>query len=215
MLTLSPVSAAFQTLAGLGALDSPTSITRLGREMLLYPLDPSHARILVASFEMGCQAEVIDVLSILNSGTIWVDRSSDRDAIAVARAKFVNRDGDHLTALNVFRAYLDLKAQNASTGTTGRSGKGKKSLGGGTNLVRWCKDNFVNSKTLLSATKIRNQLRELALKNGKDPKVSCGSETSLVNRCLLQGLFMNTAVIQANGSYKQTAGSLVSKTGTT
>lgn len=33
----------------------------------------------------------------------------------------------------------------------------------------------------------------------------------MVGRSLLQGLFMNTAVIQADGSYRQTAGSLTVK----
>ncbi|WWD20552.1 hypothetical protein CI109_105028 [Kwoniella shandongensis] len=193
------IAAAFQTLAGLEALSSPTTITPLGRQMLRYPLDPPHARILLASFEFGCPSEIIDILSLINAGGhVFLDRPNDRDDAAVARAKFIHRDGDHLTAMNVFRAYIALK-------------EGKSTSGVGQSVLGWCKDNFVNGKTLSQALKVREQLRELCEKAGKEWRTSCGSETGSVMRSLLMGLFMNTAVIQADGSYRQTAGSLTVK----
>jgi len=191
---LTSVAAAFQTLAGLGALSSPTSVTDLGRDMLKYPLDPTHARILLASFDFGCPNEIIDILALLNAGgAVFVDRSSDRDKAAESRRKFISRDGDHLTALNVFREFIAL-SQSKET----RSGIG-----------RWAKENHINLKPLGQAIKIREQLRSLAEKHGKDWKVAAGAESGPVVRALLQGLFMNTAVIQADGTYRQTAGSLV------
>jgi len=216
------VAAAFRSLAGLGAISSPTEITPLGREMLKYPLDPEHARILVASFELGCTAEIIDILSLVVTGSVFLDRAQDsRETAAAARAKFIHRDGDHLTAMNVLRAYLALKEQREddddeneageeSASATPAPSKGKKtgSRGG---LAQWCRDNHVNGKTLTAATKVRAQLRELAARHGHDARASCGSEYSVVGRALLQGLFMNTAVIQSDGSYRQSAGSLTVK----
>jgi HrpA-like RNA helicase len=160
--------------------------------MLKYPLDPPHARILIASFSLGCSSEIIDILSLINSGPLFIDRSSDRESAALSRAKFIHRDGDHLTALNVLRAYIDLKTQD-------NKGVGK-----------WLKDNHVNGKTIQHALKVREQLRELARRDGVDPGLTCGSESEVVGRCLLRGLFMNTAIVQSDGSYRQTAGSLVS-----
>jgi HrpA-like RNA helicase len=160
--------------------------------MLKYPLDPPHARILIASFSLGCSSEIIDILSLINSGPLFIDRSSDRESAALSRAKFIHRDGDHLTALNVLRAYIDLKSQD-------NKGVGK-----------WLKDNHVNGKTIQHALKVREQLRELARRDGVDPGLTCGSESEVVGRCLLRGLFMNTAIVQSDGSYRQTAGSLVS-----
>ena len=162
--------------------------------MLKYPLDPAHARILIASFEYGCPKEIIDILSLLNSGPVWIDRSSDRESAAEARMKYINKDGDHLTALNVFNNFIELREQKASNRA----------------IVAWAKENHVNTKSLVQALKIREQLRDLAGKHGKDWKVSAGMDTGVVVRALLQGLFMNTAVIQADGTYRQTAGSLVS-----
>lgn len=196
------VAAAFRSLAGLGAISGPQEITELGREMLRYPLDPEHARILVAAFELGCAAEVIDVLSLVVASQVFVDRGDARDAAAAARAKFVHKDGDHLTAMNVLRAYLALK--EASDEPQSKDG----SVGG---IGAWCRTNHVNAKTLAQASRIRAQLRTLAPRFGRDPTTSCGADTSSVTRALLQGLFMNTAVIQADGSYRQTAGALVVK----
>lgn len=162
--------------------------------MLKYPLDPSHARILIASYDLQCPSEIIDILSILNagSGSVFIDRSSDRDSAAEARLKFINKDGDHLTALNVFREFITLRGHETQK-----------------SILRWARENHVNLKGLTQALKIRQQLQELAEKNGKNWKVSGGVESGNVVRALLQGLFMNTAVIQADGTYRQTAGSLV------
>ena len=192
-LRLTIVSAALIELAGLSALASRTEITPLGTSMLRYPLDPPNAAILLSSFDLSCASEIIDIVSLINaSAPVFVDRPNERESAAAARAKFVHRDGDHLTAMNAFRAYLAVKEQ------------GQKSLGA------WCRENHVNGKTLASAVKIRDQLRHLAEREGRDPSISCGSDLDVVGRCLLQGLFMNTALIQPDGSYKQTSGSLVS-----
>jgi HrpA-like RNA helicase len=69
--------------------------------MLKYPLDPPHARILISSFDLGCPSEIIDILSIVNSGPLFIDRAADRESAATSRTKFIHRDGDHLTQLNV------------------------------------------------------------------------------------------------------------------
>jgi ATP-dependent RNA helicase DHX33 len=175
--------------------------------MLKYPLDPSHARILIAAFEYGCPSEAIDVLSLLNSGPIFIDQSSKREEATEARKKYIDKEGDHMTALAVFRDFEEIKS------TSNRA------------AITWAKETHVNLKSLLQAVKIRDQLRDLATRFGQDWRASSNDtkdskvgavtgikgDNSVVIRALLQGLFMNTAVIQADGTYRQTAGSLVSR----
>lgn len=192
MTRLMLVLAAFQTLSGLEAISGPTTITPLGRRMLHYPLDPSHARILLSSFAHGCPSEIIDILSLIVSGAVWVDRSSERESSAQARQKFLSREGDHMTGMNVLRAFIAIKEDKSES------------------PVKWAKENYVNMKTLQAALRVREQLHELARREGVDSSVSCGGEVDKVGRCLLSGLYMNTAVIQSDGTYKQTAGILVS-----
>lgn len=159
--------------------------------MLHFPLDPSHARILLSSFTHSCPSEIIDILSLVVSGPVWIDRSSERDATAAARQKFLAREGDHLTNMNVFRAYLAIKDDKSES------------------PAKWAKENFVNTKTLQAAIRVRDQLRELVRREGVDPALSCGGDKDSVGRCLLSGLYMNTAVVQSDGTYRQTTGSLV------
>ncbi|ORX41168.1 ATP-dependent RNA helicase prh1 [Kockovaella imperatae] len=184
-----PLNGALQQLAGLNAIKSPTEITPLGRAMLHYPLDPSHARILLAAFDFGCPSEIIDILSLLNAGELWIDISSEREGISEARNKFLAREGDHLTSFNAFQAYLAVREQKATP-------------------QKWCRDNFVNPRTLVQAIKIRDQIRLLAERDGRDWRGSCGSDKSVVVRALLQGLYANTAAIQPDGSYRQIGGTL-------
>ncbi|WVQ70498.1 hypothetical protein IAR50_000017 [Cryptococcus sp. DSM 104548] len=200
------ILAAYQELSGLSAISTATSLTPTGQQMLLFPLSPPHARILLASFPLGCPAEIIDILSLANAGgSLWVDKVSERDQAAEARSKFVNREGDHLTGMNVLRAYLELKEAKQDPSSAARGLDTSQTLQG------WCKTNHVNAKTITQAIKIRAQLRELCERHGKDWKTTCGAEWGVVGRALLSGLFMNSAVIQADGTYKQTAGNLTVK----
>lgn len=97
-----------------------------------------------------------------------------------------------MTGMNLFRAYMAIREDKSES------------------PVRWAKDNYANLKTLQGALKVRDQLYELARREGVDPTSSCGGEMEKVAKCLLSGLYMNTAVIQSDGTYRQTAGSLVS-----
>lgn len=94
--------------------------------------------------------------------------------------------------MNVLRAFIAIKEDKAES------------------PVRWAKENYVNVKTLQAALRVREQLHKLAQREKMDPSVSCGSEMEKVGKCLLSGLYMNTAVVQSDGTYRQTAGSLVS-----
>ncbi|CUA76101.1 pre-mRNA-splicing factor ATP-dependent RNA helicase DHX15/PRP43 [Rhizoctonia solani] len=89
----SPPSDAIATslisLFGLNALDSAGHITPLGRKLAAFPLDPPFARALVASEELGCLMDIIDILSVLSaSSKVILDPPSElREAAMEARQK--------------------------------------------------------------------------------------------------------------------------------
>ena len=101
-----------------------------------------------------------------------------------ARLKFTSRDGDHLTLLNVLRAYLEVP----------RKDKGQ-----------WCSDNFVNIRSLGKAQDIFEQLQRHMEQLGL-PCKSCGSNYDVVRRALITGLFQHAARFEADGTYKVRAG---------
>lgn len=43
----------------LGALDNTGSLTKLGRKMVEFPLDPALSKMLNVSVEMGCSSEIL------------------------------------------------------------------------------------------------------------------------------------------------------------
>jgi HrpA-like RNA helicase len=204
------VASALKSLWLLGAIDNSRNLTHLGREMALLPLEPAFARALLASCEYDCTRDVLDIVSILSaSSKLFLEPPTDhglsdmRDTVIEARKRFRHASGDHMTALNVFRAWDDI------SGTESK-------------VVRqdWCKKNWINMRALMEASDIRTQLRAsfrqlgssgLVGKNDastifKNPR-SLEQETEAnILKCLAHGLLQNSAFLQPDGSYKQTMG---------
>ncbi|GLB41932.1 putative RNA helicase [Lyophyllum shimeji] len=185
------VASALKTLWLLDAINRNKGLTALGRQMAFFPLEPVHARAVIASKENGCTREVLDIISVLSaSSKLFVDVTEQRETAAEARRKFRHPSGDHLTILNAARAYEEIAAGNA--------GKAARRA--------WCREQFLNERTLLEAAEIRNQLRQTCGRLGIDWKVSCGDKEEPVVKSLAYGLAQNSAFLQPDGSYKQTMG---------
>ena len=192
------IVSALKTLFMLGALDNTKSLTPLGRQMAAFPLEPPLARALVASAELGCTSEILTILSVLSaSSKLFVDTHDARDEAADARKKFRHASGDHMTILNVVKAYEDVSHS-----------EGKKAC------KDWCRRMFVNERCLVEATNIRAQLRDVCERTGVDWKASTESQgqdgEARVLRAMVAGLVQNTAFLQPDGSYKQVMGPSVS-----
>ncbi|KAG6891586.1 hypothetical protein C0992_002624 [Termitomyces sp. T32_za158] len=181
-----------QDLEALDLMDMPdieSKLTLLGRRMVVFPLEPVHARSILAAEENGCTSEVLDIISVLSaSSKLFIDITEQRDVAAEARRKFRHTTGDHLTILNALRAYEEVTAGSASKAAR----------------RDWCRKHFINERTMLEAADIRNQLRKACQRLNIDWKVSCGDKDDLVVRSLAFGLAQNSAFLQPDGSYKQT-----------
>ncbi|XP_071798276.1 ATP-dependent RNA helicase DHX33-like isoform X1 [Asterias amurensis] len=170
---------ALDQLKLLGALDKENSkqLTSIGRQMSVFPLEPRLSRVILASAHHGCLEEILTIVSLLSVESIQHSPHNKREAAFAAWRKFVSSEGDHVTLLTIYRAY--------------RGVKGNKD---------WCFDNFVHQRNMRHAIEIRTQLRGLCVKANL-PLVSCGQDTTPVRKCLVQGLFMNSAELQRDGSY--------------
>lgn len=185
------ICSALKTLFIIGAFDKQSQLTPAGRHMASFPLEPQHACAIVASKEHGCSSEVIDVISVLSaSSKLFLDVTEKRDAVSEARRKFRHPSGDHLTILNVVRAYQAIASSEKK--------KSRKD---------WCRKHFLNERTLIEAREIREQLRQTCTRVGVDYTTSCGENEGPVIACLGHGLVANSAFLQPDGSYKQTMGS--------
>jgi len=89
----------------LGALDNTGRLTDLGRSMVEFPLDPALSKMLIASVEMSCSADILIIVSMLSVPALFYrpkGREEDADAV---REKFQVPESDHLTYLNVYNQW--------------------------------------------------------------------------------------------------------------
>lgn len=176
---------ALETLMALGALDDSMQLTRTGALMSQIPTSPMLARSLLEATRLGCVEDMVSLAAILSvEGGVFVAPVAQRDAARAAHRRFVSRSGDHLTLVNVYRAYID------------EEGKPRR--------ASFCKDHFLNNRTLASAESIANQLKRLmGLSNTvawglQNPAIAAmdiqdSSGDDLLRRCVVAGFFRNAA----------------------
>eukprot|EP00920_Eleutheroschizon_duboscqi_P041611 GHVT01099874.1.p1 GENE.GHVT01099874.1~~GHVT01099874.1.p1 ORF type:complete len:749 (+),score=165.00 GHVT01099874.1:264-2510(+) len=131
---------ALEQLNYLSALDDEGELTAEGESIAEFPVDPQLGKTIVDSSKYGCSKEILSIVSMLSVAQIFVrpkDKMKEADS---CKARFSHLDGDHLTLLNVFHAYLS-------------HGSGDEKL-----EKSFCFDNFLNARSLQAAKNVRAQL---------------------------------------------------------
>lgn len=170
---------ALEELNYLGALDDEGNMTEIGRLMGEIPVDPQLAKCLISSKNYGCTAEMLTIVSFLSVPQPFVRPKDQAKSADEAKAQFSHRDGDHLTFLNLYRAYHE----------NGCSDK-------------WCWNNYVNNRTMRQMENVRKQLENNCKKLNIYRQFL--SETSLdyyktVRKALTEGFFMQIAHMEKTG----------------
>lgn len=177
--------AALESLYYLGALDKYGLLTKAGRRMAEFPLEPNLAKMLIASVDLGCSEELLTIVSMLSVQNIWF-RPKDQQPLADSKkAKFDQSEGDHLTLLAVYNAW---KKNNYSPS--------------------WCRDNFVQHRSLTRAGEIRRQLLNIMDRHRLDI-ISCGKSTTRIQQSICSGFFRNAAKKDPQEGYRTVVDSQV------
>lgn len=111
---------------------------------------------------------MLSIVALLSGEEIFINNIHDTDRrgdALTAHAKFQNKFGDHLTLLNVFKAYA--KSERPKT---------------------WCHDNFLNVRNLNYALEVRNQLEDICTRVIHLEMSSCGTNFDQVNVFLYRNL---------------------------
>ncbi|KAK9676052.1 hypothetical protein RND81_11G050600 [Saponaria officinalis] len=104
---------------------------------------------------------------------------------------FASPQGDHITLINVYRSCDEfLNKANVDISK-------EKSL---KNLRKWCKDNFVNARSLRHTRDVHSQIQSHIKQMGFQIS-SCGEDMLLFRRCLAASFFLNAALRQPEGTY--------------
>ena len=97
---------ALEQLYALGALNHKAELTKMGRRMAEFPVDPMLSKMILASEKYKCTEEVLTITAMLSVNNSVFYRPKDKIIHAdAARANFFNGSGDHLTLLNVYRQW--------------------------------------------------------------------------------------------------------------
>lgn len=160
---------AMEQLHSLGSLDDEGLLTRLGRRMAEFPLEPQLSKMLIQSVHLGCSDEVLTIVSMLSVQNVFY-RPKEKQALAdQKKAKFHQGEGDHITLLAVYNSWKNNKFSNP-----------------------WCFENFIQARSLRRAQDIRKQMLGIMDRHKLDI-VSCGKNVARVQKAICSGFFRNAA----------------------
>ncbi|KAF8385626.1 mog-5 [Pristionchus pacificus] len=175
---LEAMISALNTLHQLSALDNDGLLTRLGRRMAEFPLEPSLSKLLIMSVDLGCSEEVLTIVSMLSVQNVFYRPKEKAEQADQKKAKFHQPEGDHLTLLAVYNSW---KAHHFSQ--------------------PWCFENFIQVRTLKRSQDIRKQLLSIMDRHKLDI-VSCGREVQRVQKAICSGFFRNAAKRDPQEGYR-------------
>lgn len=169
---------AMESLHALGALDDEGLMTRLGRKMAEFPLEPNLSKMLLLSVDLGCSDEILTITALLSVESPFF-RPKDKQAQAdMKKAKFHQAEGDHLTLLTVYKGWEAAKFSNP-----------------------WCFENFVQARSMKRAQDVRKQLVTI-MDRYKLDIVSAGKNYKKICKAITAGFFTNAAKKDPQEGYR-------------
>lgn len=163
---------ALEKLYALGALDSKGALTTRGRQMAGLPVEPMYAVMLLKATELGCAEDSLSVVSMLSVESIFYSPRDKKAEAAQSRARFIAYEGDQITLLNIFNAYMQCNVKQRN---------------------KWCRDHYINHRAMTRVESVRAQLRTY-LEKLELPIESCFPDIDPVRKSIVAGFFLNTAM---------------------
>ncbi|CRH00715.1 pre-mRNA-splicing factor ATP-dependent RNA helicase PRP16, putative [Plasmodium relictum] len=161
----------------LGAINNEGNLTEIGKKMILFPLDPPLSKIVIYSEKFECTKEILIIVSMLSSPSIFLESKENSEAIESKKEKFTVPESDHLTLLNV---YLQWRSHNYS--------------------YNWCAKNFIQYKSLNKAKEVYSQLSDI-IKTLNMKNVSCNNKWELLRKTICSGYFHNASKLKSFSEY--------------
>lgn len=164
---------ALEELNYLDCLSDEGELTKLGRMASNFPLDPMLAILLINSQKFNCSNEILTIVALLSVPNVFVRPIQNRKLADEIKMLFSHKDGDHLTLLNVYEEFV----------ANGMDAK-------------WCRENFLNYRSLVSAKNVRNQLKNIMEKHGVQLLSTDYNNRAYwenIRKALVAGFFMQVA----------------------
>ncbi|CAD2102980.1 adenosinetriphosphatase [Plasmodium vinckei petteri] len=177
---------ALEQLNYLEALDDEGELTKKGHIMSEFPVDPQLAKVLLESSNYSCSSEILSIAAMLSVPQCFLRPKVKGKEADEMKARFSHLDGDHLTLLNVFHAFI------------------KHSLVDQNESKKFCYDHFLNHRTMTSAQNVRLQLLKTMERLGlKITSINPSNPNYYINirKALLSGFYQQVAYKTNKGYY--------------
>lgn len=174
---------ALEELNYLACLDDDGNLTALGRLASQFPLDPMLAVMLIGAFEFHCSEEILSIVAMLSVPNVFVRPSKDKKRSDDAKSIFAHPDGDHITLLNVYHGFKSDEAYEYG-------------------IHQWCRDHYLNYRSLASADNIRSQLERLMTRYNLELNTTDFESPKYfdnIRKALASGFFMQVAKKRSGG----------------
>ncbi|GIY30037.1 pre-mRNA-splicing factor ATP-dependent RNA helicase DHX16 [Caerostris darwini] len=170
---------ALEQLYALGALNHQGELTKLGRRMAEFPVDPMMSKMLLAAEKYKCSEEILSIAAMLSVNNAIFYRPKDKIVHAdTARKNFFSPAGDHLTLLNVYNQWVESEYS-----------------------VQWCFENYIQHRSMKRARDVREQLEGL-MDRVEIQIASNVSDTVAIRKAITAGYFYHTSRLSKSGHYK-------------
>lgn len=169
-----------EQLYALGALNDKGELTKLGRQMAEFPLDPMMSKAILASEKFKCSEEIASIIAMLSvQGSIFYRPKEKKVQADTARASLSAPFGDHLTLLNIWNNWVETGFDS-----------------------NWCYENFIQVRSMKRARDVRDQIVSL-MNRVEMVLISNPDDHIAIRKTIISGYFFNAARLQVSGeSYR-------------
>ena len=176
---------AIEMLNYLGAMDDDGNLTELGSQMNQFPLEPELAKIVLAGVKYKCVNDMLTIAATLSVKSPFLRPRGKENEADSKKYMFTHHSGDHITLIMVYNAFKKNEYLNKD----------------------FCKDNFINYRTMKAIDNVRNQLKDILIKMNIDvPENDYNNEIKgkrerRIIKSLISGYFAQVAYLESGGYY--------------
>ena len=170
------VNDGLRLLRELGAVDAGGGLTKIGRRLARFPLDPRVGRMLLEADTLGCAAEVLVIASFLSV-------PDPREWRPGSRTGFADRRSDFLGIVDLWRRF------RSAVDEPGESAR------------KFCRRHSLSPARMRDWADVHGQIREICRELGIRPRGPGTASPGRVHRALLAGLLRCVGARTPEGEY--------------
>jgi len=171
---------AVNTLNMLGALEPDGTLSRIGKLMVEFPLEPRVSRIIVESLLMYPDVldEVLIAAAFLSTQNPFILPVGEEMDARQAHHAFRDIQGDFVSYVKIYKTYTSVN-----------------------NRERWCRNNYLDEKVMAEIFNVKTQLEEIVGDRMKVP-ITGGGQMDNYLCCIASGMIQFVCIREGRETYR-------------